>query len=196
MPTTRCISSAWAGPPPRERTSASASPSLSTTSPGPPRRSSEPPSTPLRQRPRRPRTGTSRARSPSRPARTAAFTCFALSGAVVSPSQPVAPGQEPGAALFQEESSSSEDSGSQNEPEQAGQGSSVFGSCGLGISGDGVYNGFTDTTEAYINDPGTFATAGLTVGALDDTELIAAAGAFTLSSNAPNNGSAGKNGAV
>ena len=68
---------------------------------------------------------------------------FALSGAVVSPSQPVDQGQQAA----------------------GGQPANVFGSWGLGISGDGVYNGFTDTTEAYINDSGKFTTDGLTVGA-------------------------------
>ncbi len=85
---------------------------------------------------------------------------LALSGASLSSSQPVNEAQAPGAA--------------------GAVAPDVFGSWGLGISGDGVYNGFTDTTEAYINDSGTFATAGMTVGALDDTELIAATGAFTL----------------
>ena len=98
---------------------------------------------------------------------------FALSGAVVSPSQPVG-GALPGGSAAP----------------------NVFGSWGLGISGDGVYNGFTDTTEAYINDSGTFTTAGLTVGALDDTELIAAAGAFTLSTSAPADQNSAKNGAI
>ena len=99
---------------------------------------------------------------------------FALSGAVVSPSQPVDQGQQAA----------------------GGQPANVFGSWGLGISGDGVYNGFTDTTEAYINDSGKFTTDGLTVGALDDTELIAAAGAFTLSTSAPADQNSAKNGAI